>query len=64
MPIWTMEDGTTDRKGYIRLLCDGEHAADVFPFGHGRDAERIRNRAYRMLDILQRHDGNAADSKG
>jgi hypothetical protein len=58
MAKWTLKDGTDDHKGYLQILCDGERAADVFPFGAGRNPERTRARAYRMVDIL-----NAADSK-
>jgi len=57
MNRWTLKDGTDGRKGYLQILFDGEHAADVFPFGAGRNPDRVRERAYRMVDIL-----NAADS--
>ena len=49
---WTIRDGTTKIKGYLQILCDGEHAADVFPFGAGRDADKVKRRAYEMVRIL------------
>ncbi len=49
---WTIKDCFGTTNGYMRILYNGEPAADVFPFAKDRDPEVMRKRAYRMVDLL------------
>lgn len=49
---WKLEDHTGTNKGYLAITCDGEHAADVFPFGAGRDPSKVTQRAKEMVATL------------
>lgn len=50
---WTIEDRTNGRSaGYLRILCDGVRAADVFPYAKGADEKDARDRAQYMVEVL------------
>jgi len=49
---WKLEDHTDGKGGFLRILCDGERAADVFPFAKGTDEQRARERAKYIVDTL------------
>ena len=54
---WSFQDGTTDKKGYCRILLDGmEVCVDVFPFRKGADPERVKRQSIALVEVL-----NAAD---
>lgn len=46
------EYNTGTNKGYLRITCDGEPAADVFPFAAGRDPSKVTERAKEMVATL------------
>lgn len=49
---WTLEDYTKKNAGYLSIFCDGQRAADVFPFAKGVDAQEARWRAVYMVAAL------------
>lgn len=49
---WTLEDNCNARAGFLRIMCDGERAADVFPFIPHGDPKEIRARAIYMVAAL------------
>lgn len=49
---WTIEDYTKANGGCMRIFCDGERAADVFPFADGVDPEKVKARAHMMIATL------------
>jgi hypothetical protein len=54
---WSLQDGTTERKGYCRVLLDGmDVCIDVFPFRKGADPAAVKTMAAAIVEVL-----NAAD---
>lgn len=53
---WKLEDYTGTNKGYLRITCDGEFAADVFPYGADRDPAKVSERARYMVETLNAGD--------
>jgi hypothetical protein len=54
---WSFQDGTTEIKGYGRILLDGmDLCIDVFPFRKGAEPARVKENAKGLVEIL-----NAAD---
>ncbi len=51
---WTLEDYTKTNGGYMRIFCDGEHAADVFPFAKYTNPTKVKERAEYMVAMLNR----------
>lgn len=49
---WKLEDNAGTAKGYLRITCDGEPAADVFPYAKDRDAAKVKDRARYMVETL------------
>jgi hypothetical protein len=49
---WTIEDYTKSNGGYMRIFCDGERAADVFPFAADQKPDAVKSRALLMVRIL------------
>lgn len=60
-PVWTIEDYTSKKAGYMRIFCNGERAADVFPFAKGEDPEVVKDRALTMVAILNESTLTCAD---
>lgn len=55
--MWTLEDYTTDRKGYMRIMKDGRRVADVFPFAASADDDAIEWTKKSALEIVERMNG-------
>jgi hypothetical protein len=53
---WTLEDHTKATGGYLRILCDGKRAADVFPFAMHVDEQEVRRTAAYMVAALNMAD--------
>lgn len=49
---WKLEDYTGTNKGYLRITCDGERVADVFPYAAGADPAKVTERAAEMVATL------------
>lgn len=49
---WKLEDHTNGTGGFLRILCDGERAADVFPYAKGADPDKVSARARYMVETL------------
>lgn len=63
---WSIQDGTTTKHGYMRLLCDGmDIGIDVFPFRAGADPEAIKAKARAIVDVLNAAEAwNDGDNEG
>lgn len=53
---WKLEDHTGTNKGYLSILCDGERAADVFPYAKGADPDKVTARARYIVETLNTRD--------
>lgn len=53
---WTLEDYTKKTAGYLTIFCDGQRAADVFPFAKDADEQSVRDRAQYMVTALNMAD--------
>lgn len=50
---WSLDDCTTERKGYCRLLLDDmDVCIDVFPFRKGADTNMVKKKAAAVVEIL------------
>lgn len=54
--MWQLEDNSSDKKGYLRILKDGRRVADVFPFAAETDAAFVKKQAARIVDQMNRVD--------
>lgn len=50
---WSLDDNTSSRKGYCRILLDGmDVGVDVFPFRQGADTIAIKAKAAAIVEVL------------
>ena len=50
--MFTLQDNTSAKGGYLSILKDGKRAADVFPFAKGADEKETRALAIWMVEAL------------
>jgi Fe-S cluster biosynthesis and repair protein YggX len=43
--VWTINDYTTKKAGYLSLMKDGQRVCDFFPFARDADAAWVREQA-------------------